>query len=239
MKQFIYFLIASLLMNQVVAEDIYYVHTDHLNVPTLVTDADRTVVWQGQRNPFGETTITVNTIDQPFRFPGQYYDEETGLHYNLMRDYDPSLGRYIQSDPIGLDGGLNTYAYVGGNPLMYVDPDGEFAIALPAVPVVAQFLLDVAAIGVIAVSTIDKPTFHDSSYNSRDRGSATSPAPYTHEEENNALGLSPDPFGSNCRELKKAIDLLRKQIEWRRSDLNPRSISYPGHVTRIKILEKN
>jgi RHS repeat-associated protein len=55
------------------------------------------------------------------RFPGQYYDQETGLHYNYFRYYDPSTGRYINSDPVGLGGGLNTYAYVGNNPLKYLD----------------------------------------------------------------------------------------------------------------------
>ena len=74
--------------------------------------------------PFGEVSILTEEIENPLRFPGQYFDAETGLHYNYFRDYDPSTGRYIESDPIGLDGGLNTYLYAESNPLLLVDPYG-------------------------------------------------------------------------------------------------------------------
>jgi RHS repeat-associated protein len=70
---------------------------------------------------FQEGTVRERCIEL---LPGQYYDQETNLHYNYFRDYDPSIGRYIQSDPIGLDGGINTYAYVGSNPLRDSDPLG-------------------------------------------------------------------------------------------------------------------
>jgi RHS repeat-associated protein len=109
--------------------DKYYVHTDHLGTPRVITDGN-TVIWRWESDPFGttapqedpdgdQTDFTYN-----LRFPGQYYDEEAGLHYNYHRTYDPSTGRYLESDPIGLEGGLNTYGYVGGNPVRYFDPNG-------------------------------------------------------------------------------------------------------------------
>jgi RHS repeat-associated protein len=106
------------------SEQVYYVHTDHLGTPDMITDASQRLVWQAGKGPFGGDAPLVETVVNNVRFPGQYYDVESGLHYNWNRYYDPEIGRYVTSDPIGLDGGLNTYGYVGGNPLMYVDSLG-------------------------------------------------------------------------------------------------------------------
>jgi len=85
-------------------------------------------VWAADYKPFGEATITVSTITNNLRFPGQYYDSETGLHYNYFRDYNPAIGRYAQADPIGLEGGVNLYVYADNNPLNRYDPNGNIAI---------------------------------------------------------------------------------------------------------------
>jgi RHS repeat-associated protein len=90
-----------------------------------MTDSTGAVVWSADYKPFGEATITVSTITNNLRFPGQYYDAETGLYYNYMRDYNPSIGRYPQADPIGLKGGINLYAYVADDPVNWFDPDGQ------------------------------------------------------------------------------------------------------------------
>jgi len=102
----------------------YFVHTDHLGTPIALSDSTGTVQWKAHYTPFGKAVVEVNSLSQNIRFPGQYFDSESGLHYNYFRDYDPEIGRYIQSDPIGLNGGINTYGYVLGNPIKYVDPFG-------------------------------------------------------------------------------------------------------------------
>ncbi|WP_428623518.1 RHS repeat domain-containing protein [Sedimenticola sp.] len=106
------------------ATRITYIHNDHLGTPQGMTDESGTVVWKADYRPFGEADVTVSTLESNLRFPGQIYDQETGLHYNYFRDYDPGTGRYVESDPIGLAGGLNTYAYVESNPIDWIDEYG-------------------------------------------------------------------------------------------------------------------
>jgi len=133
---------------------LYYVHNDPLGTPQALTNEAGTVVWTAQYDPFGKATVNEdpdgdgNSVTLNVRFPGQYYDQETGLHYNYFRYYDPSIGRYTRVDPIGLsvgsglvevtDGqvmplssseqllvGLNhPYTYVDNNAINFIDPLG-------------------------------------------------------------------------------------------------------------------
>ena len=89
-----------------------------------MTDANQALVWDAVYTPFGQVHSITGTATNNQRFPGQYADAETGFNYNYFRDYDPTTGRYIQSDPIGLWGGLNRYVYGNGDPQGYIDPFG-------------------------------------------------------------------------------------------------------------------
>jgi RHS repeat-associated protein len=130
----------------------YAVHTDHLNTPRRLALANKTVAWQWAFSAFGDEQPTTaknrfvdlttsaslgstNVADVAFnlRYPGQYFDKESGLSYNYFRSYDSRSGRYTQADPIGLDGGWNKFGYAEGNPLMYTDPLGlwVFGDSLP------------------------------------------------------------------------------------------------------------
>ena len=104
--------------------EIYYIHNDHRGAPLVMTDANKNVVWRADYAPFGKANVTVQTKVLNLRLPGQYFDAETGLHYNYFRDYDPTTGRYLQPDPIGLRGGVNPYVYANNNPLRFTDPLG-------------------------------------------------------------------------------------------------------------------
>jgi len=110
----------------------FYLHADHLNTPRLATNQAGEEIWRWASDAFGEG----DAISAPnsglqainLRFPGQYFDSESGLHYNYFRDYDPETGRYVESDPIGLAGGVNTFGYVEGNPLVKTDPLGLWVV---------------------------------------------------------------------------------------------------------------
>lgn len=115
-----------------VAVTLYNVHSDHIDTPRVITRQDQTIVWRWDAaEAFGATSPDQNptglgafAFNQ--RFPGQVFDAETGLFQNWNREYDPTIGGYIQSDPIGLAGGINTYGYVNGDPISGFDPDGLY-----------------------------------------------------------------------------------------------------------------
>ncbi|HLD66040.1 MAG TPA: RHS repeat-associated core domain-containing protein, partial [Pseudomonas sp.] len=119
------------------SSNVYYLHADHLNSPRLASNQNQALIWSWNSDAFGVGMANQDvdgngiTTDIPLRFPGQQYDAHSALHYNYFRDYDPETGRYVESDPIGLAGGLNTYGYVLGNPLKYIDPRGQSILVAP------------------------------------------------------------------------------------------------------------
>jgi RHS repeat-associated protein len=124
----------------------YSIAPDHLGAPYKIVNAANAQVWVWDHDPFGNGAPTAAAgFWRRLRFPGQVYDSESKLHSNGHRDYDPRLGRYLESDPIGLDGGINTYAYAGNDPVNAIDPlglyrtsgDGDPA-ALPEIDIEAQ-----------------------------------------------------------------------------------------------------
>lgn len=158
-----------------------YLLADQEGTPRLATSTTKAVVWRYEGRAFGNTAPT-GSVTLNLRFPDMYADSETGLYYNNARYYDPKIGRYISSDPIGLDGGLNTYAYTYNNPLRYTDPSGlcPICFAIPWAPELGGLLTTIGtgvAVGLGASapstpSTTDGPIQSQSGEgdNSRSRG---------------------------------------------------------------------
>jgi RHS repeat-associated protein len=102
------------------ASGVSYIHTDHLGTPVMMSNASGVKIWEIEAMPFGDHPTITGTAKLNIRFPGQYYDAETGLNYNYFRDYRSDIGRYIEADLIGLEEGINLYIYVD-NPVSHVD----------------------------------------------------------------------------------------------------------------------
>ena len=103
---------------------VYLVRADHIGRPSYATTLTGTQVWSANYLPFGGVAVSSGTpID--LRFPGQWFQTETGLYQNWMRDYDPTTGRYMEADPLGLVDGASVYGYARQNPGRYMDPRGE------------------------------------------------------------------------------------------------------------------
>ncbi|MFP4572085.1 MAG: RHS repeat-associated core domain-containing protein, partial [Desulfobacterales bacterium] len=105
--------------------DYYFYHNDHLGAPQKMTASNGALVWSAKYEAFGKAQVDPeSTVVNNLRFPGQYFDEETGLHYNYHRYYDSKIGRYLKIDPIGFEGGINLYIYVINNSINLIDPSG-------------------------------------------------------------------------------------------------------------------
>ena len=119
---------------------LFWYINDHLGTPQMLVDQSGAVAWQADAEPFGSVTLSTHTVENNLRFPGQYFDAKTGLHYNWNRYYDPDTGRYLTPDPIGLDGGINPFVYALNNPINFTDRHGLFidggVISGPAVYIV-------------------------------------------------------------------------------------------------------
>jgi RHS repeat-associated protein len=137
----------------------FFLQGDRLDTPQLATDAAERAEWTANYQPFGAIRPVILNLAQNLRFPGQYADPETGYHHNGFRDYAVDLGRYLQSDPIGLLGGLNTYVYAMGNPINARDPSG--LLKIPGTDIDIPIDIDIGHDGVKAkpqdpLSTINK-----------------------------------------------------------------------------------
>ncbi|HEP7909104.1 TPA: RHS repeat protein, partial [Pseudomonas aeruginosa] len=225
-----------------------YLHGDHLDTPRLATDTSGQIAWQWQSDAFGRgEALSQGSTRVNLRFPGQYYDAESGLHYNYFRDYDPETGRYVESDPIGLDGGLNTYAYVGSNPVGLVDPNGlsptatagagaGFVVGGPPGAVVGGLIgLGLGVWGANAAWD----AYHDEASEGGSASAGTSPGTAAEKarerKEYSRICKTPiPPTGDQCKDAKANLERLQQCLALRENFSKKWfNDNDAGHVTEI------
>jgi RHS repeat-associated protein len=217
-----------------------YYQNDHLGTPQQLIQKNGAKVWEGEFRAFGELTAETGSWENRLRFPGQYFDEETNNYYNYFRDYDPNTGRYLQSDPIGLAGGINTYAYVSGNPLRYSDPHGlcpAGGLICVGVPVAVGALVRGALYyGSAALAGWwGANTWNDGDYIPDGRYGGYDPT-----DEKLAVDLANGLTGQeSCEEIAEAINVLNNRIRGRQENIDDDFCGDgdDGHKERIEILE--
>jgi RHS repeat-associated protein len=189
----------------------YYIYADHINTPRVITKAsDNAMVWRWDNaDPFGavapDASLTGAFAYNP-RFPGQLFDAESGLHQNYFRDYDPKTGRYVTSDPIGLDGGVNTYGYVLGNPVSYTDPKGL------AVPLVIPFVCAAGGCEAIFVAASATAIWWANKHPITHSGNSS--------QESSTTKTCPPGPNDPCEEIRRKIRDTRAQLNKREMQLN-------------------
>jgi RHS repeat-associated protein len=226
-----------------------YVEADALGTPRAVIDPVRDVAiwkWNLTGEAFGNTAPNQNPDGDAnqfvfnMRFPGQRYDAASGLNYNYFRNYETATGRYVESDAIGLSGGISTYGYAYQSPGLFYDPNGQVALAAGCfvwpvgTAICAGSAAGVAYFGWRASTQLSgQPDEGAESSGWGDDGELSHPS---HSEEASALATQP---GDDCNNLAWAIRVLTVAINWRKGNLNPFHVgtrNYVGHQQRIGIL---
>ncbi|MCE9640147.1 MAG: hypothetical protein K8S22_08375, partial [Betaproteobacteria bacterium] len=178
---------------------LYFIHPDHLGTPRLVTDEVNTIVWRNlpTTEPFGNSppeddpNATGNRFEMNLAFPGQYRDRESGLVDNGFRTYDALGGRYRQSDPIGLAGGINPYSYVNGNPILFIDPLGLDSFSV-------QFNRGANILWIVPPGALEAQAFPAANITTRASRGPWEPGTYTFSHRTSRRDQNPDSaYGSN------------------------------------------
>ena len=180
-------------------ERIVYLHTDHLNSPRKASDAQGKTVWSWTSDAFGSSAPNENVAVSGektivnLRLPGQYLDAESGLYYNGQRYYDPQNGRYVQSDPIGMQGGSNTYAYAHLDPLRHIDPSGLAYFAYRPLQPLFPLLLLSPLLGDLRLQIAHEQLFFEDGRSPSDLGFSRA-------------GVTPDNFPFGYRRIDGGYD---------------------------------